>query len=86
MKNKISKTDTNKIVEDFFGDINDKTSEEIKKIKRLVMGHNIPLKEKKKLFCKKCLKPYKNPKIRIRNKIKSITCDNCGSVNRWKLK
>jgi len=83
---KISKTEAKEIIEDFFKNINDKSPLEIKKIKKIAMSKNIPLKEKRKLFCKKCLMPYKNPKIRIKNKLKSITCENCGHTSRWKIK
>jgi len=41
------------------------------------------LKEKRKLFCKKCLKPYSGKeKVRIKNKVKTITCENCGYISR----
>lgn len=72
-------------IEDFFKEIKNKTSKEIKKIKKLAMSKNLHLKEKRKLFCKKCFHPYKNPKIRIKNRIKSLTCENCGNVSRWKI-
>jgi RNase P subunit RPR2 len=49
------------------------------------MGQNMPLKEKRKTFCKKCLNPYKNPKTRIKRGIKSVTCEKCGFVARWKI-
>ena len=86
MKKSISKSDAEKQIKGFFENIEDKNEQEVKKIKRLAMTYNIPLKEKRKLFCKKCLVPYKTPKIRIRNKIKSIKCGNCGRMSRWRLK
>ena len=82
---KTSKTEAKKEIDEFFKDIKNKSPKEIKKIKRLAMSKKIPLKEKRKLFCKKCLSPYKNPKIRIKNKIKSIKCENCGYISRWKI-
>jgi len=85
MKKKLSKTEAKKNVENFFKIIKNKDLEDIKKIKKLAMMHNITLKEKRKSFCKKCMNPYKNPKIRIKNKIKIITCENCGYIARWKL-
>jgi len=85
MKSKISKSKAKKEIEGFFLDIKNKTPKEIKKIKKLAMKQNIPLKEKRKLFCKKCLVPYKNSKIRIKNKVKSVTCLGCNYVSRWKL-
>lgn len=83
MKN-VSKSETEKQIQELFIDIKNKTPKEVKKTKRLAMKKNIFLKEKRKLFCKKCLMPYKNPKIRIKNKIKSVTCRNCDHISRWK--
>ena len=83
---KIPKTEAKKQIQEFFLNIKSKTAKEVKKIKRLAMKHNIPLKELRKTFCKKCFSPYKNPKIRIKNKIKLITCNECGYTTRWKLK
>ena len=82
---RLSKSNANEEIKKFFSDIKNKTPKEIKKIKRLAMKHNIPLKEKRKLFCKKCLHPYKNSKIRIKNKVKSVTCKKCDYVGGWKL-
>ena len=82
---KVSKTEAKKQIEDFFKDIKNKSSIEIKKIKKLAMSKKIPLKEKRKLFCKKCFSVYKNPEIRIRNKIKSVKCKNCNYRSRWKV-
>jgi len=86
MKNNLSKTDTKKEIEKFFSDIKNKSSKEVKKMKRLAMSQNIPLKEKRKLFCKKCYSVYQKPKIRIKNKIKSVTCENCGGISRWSVR
>lgn len=86
MKYKISKKDTKKKIEDFFKNIKNKTPKEIKKIKRLAANKKIPLKEKRKLFCKKCLNPYSGKeKIRIRNKKKIIECKICGYVSRLEI-
>jgi RNase P subunit RPR2 len=57
-----------------------------KKIKRLAASQNISLKENRKSFCKKCFSPFQSPKIRIKNKMKKVTCGKCGYVTRWKLK
>lgn len=83
---KISKTEAEKEIEKFFSDIKSKTQTEIKKIKKFAMRNSVKLGEKKKLFCKKCFAVYKNPRIRIKDKKKIITCGNCGSVGRWKIK
>ena len=84
---KLSKTETEKKIKDFFEGLNNKSAEEIKKIKRLAMAQSISLKELKKKFCKKCLVPYSgNEKIRIKNKIKSVECKNCKYKSRYKIK
>ena len=86
MKSKLSKTEVKKEVEEFFKNIKNKSSKKIKKIKRLAMKHNIPLKEKRKLFCKKCLVAYSGrEKVRIKKGNKIITCSGCDYVGRWKL-
>ena len=86
MKIKQSKTEVEKEVNEFFKNIKNKSSKEIKKIKRLAMTKNVGLKEKRKLFCGKCLTPYSGKeKIRIKNGKKNIKCLNCGGVGRWKV-
>ena len=86
MKKDISKTEAKKKIEEFFLNLKQKSPEEIKKIKRLAMGHRLSLKEYKTLFCKKCLIPHSSPKIRIKNKMKIVKCENCGYILRKKLK
>jgi len=87
MKSNISKKQAEQNIKDFFLDVKNKNSKQIKKIKSLAMNKKILLKEKRKLFCKKCLTPYSGKeKIRIKKEIKSIECKNCGKVNRWKIK
>ncbi len=87
MNKKISKKETVEKISQFFLGIKNKTPNEIKKIKQLAMGVNFPLKEKRKLFCSGCLNPYiGREKIKIKNKIKSIGCLECGKISRWKIK
>ncbi len=86
MKKTLLKSGAEKQIKGFFKNIKDKTPKEVKKIKRLAMAYNLPLKEKRKLFCKKCFAPYKNPKIRIKNKVKLVKCEGCGYLGRWGLK
>lgn len=86
MKKTISKSQAKKEITDFFKDIKNKTPKKIKKIKRFAMSYNIPLKEKRKLFCQKCFSVYKKPKIRIKNNKKIIQCENCKNKSRWKIK
>ena len=83
---KLSKTEVKKEIKEFFTNIQDKNSKEVRKIKKLAMEHNLPLGELRKKFCKKCFSPYKNPKVRINNKTKSVTCGGCGYAGRWKIK
>ena len=86
MKSKISKTELTKEIKKFFSDIKNKSPKEIKKIKKSAMNQNIPLREKRKLFCKYCLNSYSGKeKIRINNKIKNIECLNCKKISRWKI-
>lgn len=80
--NKISKTEAKIRIQKFFSNVKNKNPKEIKKIKKLAMKKNIPLKKLRKKFCKKCLRPYKNPKIRIRNKRRIVTCEYCGHVSK----
>ena len=86
MKQNFSKTETEERIKQFFDNIKDKSPKEIKKIKKLAMSKNISLKEKRKSFCKFCLNPYSGKeKIRIKDKIKSVECDNCKHISRWKV-
>ncbi len=82
---KLSKTEAKDHINNFFQNTKNKSPEEVKKIKKLAMRYNIPLREKRKKLCKKCLAPYKNPKIRIKRKMKTITCENCGYVARYRI-
>ena len=83
---KIPNLKAKKEIQEFFENIKDKNKKQVKKIKKLAMRHNIPLKDLRKKFCKKCFSVYKNPTIRIKNKTKIVNCKNCGYVSRWKLK
>jgi RNase P subunit RPR2 len=80
---KISKTEAEKEIGEFFKNIEDKSSGEIKKIKKLAMGYNIQLKDLRKKFCRKCYSPLKG-KTRIKNGKKVIICERCGKRSRWK--
>lgn len=83
---KLSKKEAEEKIKSFFAHVQNKTPEDIKKIKRLSMRYNLKLKDLRKKFCKKCLHPYKNPEIRLNKNFKSIKCKNCGYINRWKIK
>ena len=87
MKSKISKTEAQEKIKDFFSHIKHKSPEEVKKIKKLAMSHNIKLGDKRKLFCKKCLAPYgRDSSMNIKNGFISIDCGKCNFKNRWKFK
>ena len=86
MSKKIPKIQAKEKINQFFSNINSKTPKDVKKIKKIAMSHNLKLKEKKKLFCKKCLTPYTNSKIRIKKNVKTLVCGNCNYVSRWKIK
>src|SRR3989338_878126 len=83
---KLSRTEALKDIDEFFQKIRSKNSKQIKKIKNLAMSHNLPLKERRKKFCKKCLNHHTNSKTRIKEGIRSTTCEKCGFVSRWKVK
>ena len=86
MIKKISKTQANEQIHNFFCEIRHKKSEDVKKIKNLAMSHNIKLGDRRKLFCKKCLMPYVNSNINIKEGFLKIICENCNFENRWKVK
>lgn len=86
MKKTHSQKEVKKLINEFFKSIQSKKPKDIKKIKRLAMKHNIPLKEFRKKFCRKCLSPYKNPVIRVKKGLKRIKCVECGYEARWKIK
>ena len=50
VKKRVSKNEAKIKMDEFFSEIDNKSSNEVKKIKKLVMSANIPLKEKRKLF------------------------------------
>ena len=88
MKTTLSKTEAQKKIRDFFLTIKDKTTKEIKKIKRLAMHYHISLHDYKKLYCKKCFSVFnsKNSEIRIKKGFKIVKCRECGNIRRCKLR
>jgi RNase P subunit RPR2 len=81
-----SKAEAKKVIDNFFKKIKTKTPKEIKKIKKISKRNKIPLAEKRKLFCKQCLNPYLEEKIRVKKGKKTIVCAKCGKSSRWKVK
>ncbi|MBT96586.1 MAG: hypothetical protein QF567_01110 [Candidatus Pacearchaeota archaeon] len=84
---KISKQEAEKQIKEFFSNIKNRSPKEVKKIKKIAMSYNFPLKSLRKLFCKKCYVVFNrdNFKIRIKNNKKVITCLDCNYLSRWKL-
>lgn len=82
---KLTKSEAEEKIQEFFKNLQEKTPEEIKRVKILAAKHNIKLGELKKRFCKKCYSFFKNPEIRIREGKKIVKCKNCGGVSRWKI-
>ena len=80
---KISKKEAIEKIKDFFLGKYDR--EEVRKIKRLAMSHNIKLGEKRKLFCKKCYSMNLQV-LGIKKGFKNIRCLDCGNLMRWKIK
>ena len=85
MKTKLSKSETEQKIKDFFEDIKNKTPKEIKKIKKLAMSKNIKLGDLKKKFCKAC---YSNDLMvkKITKNMKTIECNDCKKISRYRLK
>lgn len=82
---KVSKSEAQKLIEEFFKDLKNKTAKDIGKIKRLAMSHNIKLGSKRKKFCRRCFSPELKT-ISVKNKIKKVKCRQCGTESRWKIK
>jgi len=85
MKQKLSKTEVQEKIRDFFSHIKHKSPKDVKKIKRLAMKYNIKLGDKRKLFCKKCLSPYVRSSITLKKGYLTIKCEHCNHKNRWKM-
>ena len=86
---KSSKKEIKDKIEAFFKDLGNKSSEEIKKLKKLSMSINFKLKDLRKNFCKKCYSPLISGitcEVRIKKGFKICKCKICKTSNRWKLK
>jgi len=88
---KLSKSEAKEKIEEFFKKENLKLAspKQVKKMKKFAANKKIPLKEKRKLFCKKCLMPFDNKKpnkIRIKNNQKIVECSHCNYLNKWLIK
>ncbi len=67
MKSKLSKKETEEKIKNFFSHIRNKIPEEVKKIKKLAMSHNIKLGDKRKMPKPLCQHIEYNNKRRIHN-------------------
>jgi len=85
MKIELTKKQAEGRIKEFFFNIKSKNKEQIRKIKRLAMHYNIKLKEKRKLFCKSCYSSKLRVKS-IKKGIKTLECENCRKISRWKIK
>ena len=83
MKEKSSRKEADEKIEDFFREKHDQ--EKVRKIKNLAMSHQIKLRDLRKKFCKKCYSMNLRTR-KIKNKIKSVKCEDCESLMRWKLR
>lgn len=81
---KLTRAETEKRINEEFS--KKLTPEKIKKLKRLAMRYNIKLKGLRKKFCRKCYSSLKDSDGKVKNKIKTTKCENCGFVSRWKIK
>tara|TARA_Y100000034_G_scaffold20729_2_gene23765 strand:- start:1708 stop:1968 length:261 start_codon:yes stop_codon:yes gene_type:complete len=81
------KSEAEKQIKEFFLNIKNKSPKEVKKIKKIAMSHNLPLRDSRKLFCKKCYVVFTkdNSKTRIKKGKKIVTCINCNYINRRKV-
>ncbi|MEK6848237.1 MAG: hypothetical protein AABX65_01245 [Nanoarchaeota archaeon] len=87
MVGKINRTKGKEEIDEFFLNLKDKTPEQVKKIKKLAMNHNIKLGAKRKLFCNACysiLSPL-GIEVKIKGGEKIVKCRVCGQIARWKI-
>jgi len=79
----MNKTEAQKSISEFFSRTNF-SGDEVRKIRNIAMKYRIRFGEYRKLYCKKCLSKLSG-KTRITKTHKTIVCDKCGTVNRFKL-
>jgi len=81
----LSKKQIEQKIDEFFKNVKSKNPEEIRKIKKLAMSKNIKLKEKRKLFCKRCYSTKLEVKS-IKKGVKRVKCKDCGHIMKWRTK
>jgi len=85
----LNRKEVEKKIKEFFENLGEATSEEVRKIKKLGMSLNIRLGELRKNFCKKCMAPCipgVTCEVRIKGKLKNVKCRLCKTTNKWKIK
>ena len=80
----LSKIEAKNKIEDYFSK-NKLEPRQTRKIKRFAMAHRIRLKEYRKRFCKKCYSELSNGIFRLSKRYKTVECNSCEKVNRWKM-
>ena len=80
----MNKTQAQEQIDDFFKKINNKTREQVRKIKKLAMHYKIRLGEKRKLFCKKCFSAKLKVRKITKNR-KTVECLDCKTLMSWKI-
>jgi RNase P subunit RPR2 len=83
VKNKITKSEVKKRIDEFFKS-ESYSAEEVKSIKRMAMRYKIRLGEYRKLFCKKCLSKLKG-RLKVSKTHKTVKCVNCNAENKHKI-
>ena len=79
----MNKTKATAKIEEFFKNINAKSKEDIKKIKKLASHYHIRLKDKRKLFCSSCYSTKLKTR-KIRKNMITKECE-CGKLMRFKI-
>jgi len=85
MKTQLTKKQAEEKIENLFQEIDKKTPEQVRKIKRLAMHHKIKLESRRKLFCKYCYSSKLKVKS-VKRGLKSVECEDCKKLMRWKIK
>jgi RNase P subunit RPR2 len=83
MKKELSRREAIEKISEFFKEKHGR--EEVRKIKRLAMAHQIKLRELRKKFCSKCYSMNISTR-KIKNRIKTVKCLDCGDMMRWKIR
>ena len=83
MKKVLSKTEAHEKINEFFSK-DEFDSDEIRKIKKIAMAYKIKIGKYRRRFCKKCFSQLRG-KIKISKEFKSVKCEKCGFLNRFRM-